>query len=1328
VRAVEIEAAESKAGEQSRQRAEGKVMRTIRFKLAVLVTAAVGVGACSSASAEALSPWWHVSTGSRPSNIQPGAAADAVQQITVSATAGVYEVYGSEIGEGHRARLVVGQAASEVQQALEDEVYGAGNVEVTSEPGPNNPDEVYKLKFGGKYTHRFAPTLLVYGREGLVGGRAHVSVRQLVEGRSDGTLVVSVENVGDALTKATSSPVEIDDALPAGLSATGAIAITPDIGQSGAVPCSLEGAGAHVSCTFKGESSELGGEQRNLGGVSPYHSIEVRIPVEVKGSAATCEPHVSTCEKNEVSVSGGGAPPVTVSSALTVNPAPARFGVQDYELIPESPGGALDTQAGSHPFQTTFDTQLNQDAEEGEYGEGQPAVRPVALAKDLRFKLPPGLVGNPTPIPQCTIGQFLTKVGAANRCPADTAIGVATVTYSLPQGSSLPPYVMETQPVFNLEPQVGEPARLGFFVILGDFGVYIDPSVRTGGDYGLTTTTSNITQTAALVSASVTLWGVPRDPRHNAQRGWACLYESEGWSSDEVPIITAGTTCAKPETGAAPSFLTLPASCPVNPATGVPAAMQSSVEADSWEKPGVFESFSSEPLPALDGCNHLQFVPEIKVTPDGSEASKPSGLTVDVHVPQEGQLDGEGLAQSNIKEIQVTLPPGVALNPSAGDGLQACSGVVGEQPGTAGNEIGFEGFREFPSAPGVSGPTFSPYVPGGTGALAAGEEELLQPGVNFCPNASKVGEVTIRTPLLPNAVKGFVYLASPQNFAVFPAENPFETHVALYVVAEDPVSGSLVKLPGKVELGGEPGVEGLAPGQIRATFADNPQLPFEEAELHFFGGERAPLASPSRCGKYTTNALFTPWSGGEQVSSQSSFEITSGPNGSPCPGAALPFTPSLASGTTNINAGSYSSLDTTISREDGQQSIQSVALHFPEGVSGLLAGVKLCGEAEANAGTCPPESQIGETVVSVGVGGDPFTVAGGKVFITGPYEGAPFGLSITNPAKAGPFDLQEGRPVVVRAKIEVNPVTAALTVTTDPSGSPHAIPTIIEGFPLQIQHVNVLVNRPGFTFNPTNCDKAEITGLIDSAEGASFPESVPFQVTNCAALSFKPEFKVSTSAKTSRTEGASLHVSLTLPAGVSGAKANVGKVKVSLPKQLPSPLKTLQKACTEKVFAENPGNCPKASKVGEAKVETPVLEGPLSGPAYFVSHGGAKYPELIIVLVGEDGVTVQVHGETFISKQGITSATFNTVPDVPFSTFELNLPEREYPALTANGNLCKAEAAGKLLMPTEMVGQNGLVIKQSTKISVSGCPKSAHKKAPKKKAKHGKRKAHGKQR
>jgi hypothetical protein len=949
-------------------------------------------------------------------------------------------------------------------------------------------------------------------------------------------------------------------------------------------------------------------------------------------------------------------------------------------MLAENADGSPDTEAGSHPFQLTTDIAMNQNS------EGQPAA-----AKDLRFDLPPGLIGNPTPFPQCPLAKFLGNAGSGqNFCPDSTVVGVASVTISDPLqgGSEKPAFNTLEVPLFALEPSVGEPARFGFDV-LGD-PVYLDTSVRTGSDYGVTVTVPNITEAIRFISSRVSFWGVPGDPRHDPVRGSNCL----------TPVHSTlgglnNPPCAPTEQRTPPPLLTLPTSC-----TG---PVSTTVEGDSWQEEGsftapfeyVFKDSLGRPV-GMDGCNQEPFSPSIRATPDGTAGSTPTGLNVDVHVDQETILNGTSLAESNVKNITVAFPEGVILNPSAADGLQACSE----------SQVGY--------LPGASHPPselhFTPRVPGGTSALVAGETAPLQPGVNACPNAAKIATVKIHSPLLPpgHLVEGGMYLASPQNFHTFPAENPFESLVAMYIVAEEPVSGTVVKLPGKVALN-------QATGQITATFEDNPQLAFEDAEIHLLGGVRAPLATPARCGSYTTQATFTPWSGNPPVASSSSFQIDSGPNGSPCPGAALPFSPSLASGATNINAGSFSPLTTTLSRPSGDQNIQSVTLHYPPGLSGLLSGVTLCGEAQANAGTCGPASQIGETIVSVGEGSDPFSVTGGKVYITGPYQGAPFGLSIVNPAKAGPFDLQEGRPVVVRAKIEVNPTTAALTVTTDPSGE-HAIPTIIEGFALQIQHVNVLINRPGFTFNPTNCDKAEVTGAINSAEGASSPVADPFQVTNCAILGFAPKFSASTSAKTSRLDGASLNVQLAYPSAPFGSQANIRQVKVELPKGLPSQLKTLQKACTAAQFHTNPAGCPTASVVGHAKALTPLIPVPLEGPAYFVSNGGEAFPNLIIVLQGY-GVTIDLVGDTFISKAGVTSSTFKTVPDAPVGSFELNLPEGPYSALTTDGNLCKQ----KLVMPTEFIAQNGAEIKQSTKIAVTGCPKARHVKHKRRKHAGGKR-------
>jgi len=680
-----------------------------------------------------------------------------------------------------------------------------------------------------------------------------------------------------------------------------------------------------------------------------------------------------------------------------------------------------------------------------------------------------------------------------------------------------------------------------------------------------------------------------------------------------------------------------------------------SVSGESWPtgeppaSPAHPESFSFASRPynltdvfgrslSVSGCNQLPFSPTIEVQPDVVAASTPTGLSVHVRVPQEVSHGANGLASSSIKDTTVTLPEGVVTDPSGADGLAACSE----------SEVGFT-------------------------RIAADTTDLFTPGPAFCPGASKIGTVEFKVPLIEHPLKGSIYLAT-QN------QNPFGSLIALYIVAEDEQSGVLVKLAGEVKLN-------EATGQITTTFKNAPQAPLEEATFSFFGGDRAPLATPSRCGDYTTQATFTPWSETQPVNASTTFQIKTGPNGGPCP-SPLPFSPTLDAGMTNLQAGAFSPLSTTISRADGNQDIQVVQLQMPPGLSGVLSGVPLCPEAQANLGTCSPASEIGKTTVSVGLGGDPYSVTGGQVFLTQGYKGAPFGLSIVNPAKAGPFDLGK---VIVRAKIEVDPLSAALTVTTD------QIPHILQGIPLQIKHVNVTIDRPGFTFNPTNCSAFKLTGTIASVEGASSPVATPFQITNCAALKFAPKFTASTSGKTSKANGASLSVKITYPNAAFGTYANVAKAKVSLPKELPSRLTTLQKACTAAAFAQGPANCPAASIVGHARVITPIVPVPLEGNAYFVSHGGEAFPDLTIVLKGY-GITIDLVGSTQI-KNGITTTTFKATPDAPFKSFELSFPEGPHSALAANASLCQS----KLTMPTELTAQNGLLFKQQTQIKVGGC-------------------------
>ncbi len=891
------------------------------------------------------------------------------------------------------------------------------------------------------------------------------------------------------------------------------------------------------------------------------------------------------------------------------------FGIKSYEVSFLNEDGTPDTQAGSHPYQFVNTFVLNSHFKRQESNADSPYIRlPDGVLRDVTVGLPPGFVGDPNATSKKCTGQELR--GGAENCPPEAKVGYLYLTWS--ENQVRQPSLSD--PIYTMVPPRGVALQLGSYFYLPL--LYINSEVAAGGDYPVQATVTEAPTQAPVIKART---------------------------------VVSGVVDGKP-------FLTLP--------TGCHGPLRSTLAVQSWEEPGrwvetstVTHNVAGTPV-SLTGCSKLKFPPTITVSPDTTDGSTSSGLTVGVHVPQTAAFNPAGLAESSLRDTRVALPEGVAINPAGADGLESCSEGL----------AGYEGFKEFNSEyePGDKTPTFSPTP-----------LEQLQPGVSFCPSGSKIGTVKIKTPLLEHELEGAVYLAAQNS-------NPFGSLVAMYLMVEDPFSGSTVKLTGEVSLNPQT-------GQIVTTFKNTPDIPFENLELHFFGGERAPLSTPSRCGTYTTQAVFTPWDGNGPVTSESSFKIEHGPNGSPCPGTSLPFNPSLTAGTTNVQAGAFSPFTMTMSREDGQQNLQAISLNMPPGLSGLLAGVKLCGEAEANAGTCGPGSEIGETIVSVGVGNDPFSVKGGKVYITGPYKGAPFGLSIVNPAVAGPYNLGQ---VIVRAKIEVNPTTAALTITSDNEG-PYKIPQYIDGIPLQIKHVNVTITRPGFTFNPTNCTKTDITGSLDSTEGATDLLSVPFQATNCATLGFAPKFAVSTAGRTSKANGASLSVKLTYPSAPFGSQANITRVKVDLPKQLPSRLTTLQKACTAAQFNTNPAGCPPASFIGHAKAITPLIPVPLEGPAIFVSHGGEAFPSLIVVLQGY-GVTIDLVGSTFISKAGITSSTFKTVPDAPVGSFELTLPEGKYSALAANGNLCTS----KLAMPTEFLAQNGAKINETTPINITGCAKA----------------------
>ncbi len=601
----------------------------------------------------------------------------------------------------------------------------------------------------------------------------------------------------------------------------------------------------------------------------------------------------------------------------------------------------------------------------------------------------------------------------------------------------------------------------------------------------------------------------------------------------------------------------------------------------------------------------------------------------------------EGLAEGNLKQAVVSLPTGVVIDPAGANGLGACSP----------QQIGLS------DADPVS-----------------------------CPESAKVGTVEAVSPSIKAPLTGSVYVAQQGN-------NPFGSLLALYLALEG--EGVLVKVAGEVHL--DP-----ATGQITTTFDNIPQQAVSDIKLHFFGGAHGPLATPVGCGTYTTTSQLTPYNTLVAAEPTSAFQISSGPNGSGC--APQSFAPAFTAGTVNNQAGGFSPFNVSFSRSDQEQDLAGVTVKTPPGLLGMLKSVQQCGEPQAAQGTCGAGSLIGHATAVAGAGPDPVGV-GGQVFLTGPYKGAPFGLSIVVPAAVGSFNLGN---VVVRAAIGVDPHTAQITVTSDP------LPTILQGIPLQVRTVNVTIDREGFMFNPTDCEPLTVGGTLSSTQGASAGVSSHFQAANCAALAFKPKFTVSTQAGTSKKNGASLDVKVGYP---TGAEANIHSVAVTLPKQLPSRLSTIQQACPEATFNANPASCPAGSNIGAVTALTPVLAGPLTGPAYLVSHGGAAFPDLVVILQGE-GVTLDLVGSIDI-KHGITSSTFASVPDAPISSFELKLPEGPHSGLTAvlpakaKGSLCGTS----LVMPTTLTGQNGAVVKQNTKIAVTGCPKANTQRAHRKKSK-----------
>ncbi len=660
------------------------------------------------------------------------------------------------------------------------------------------------------------------------------------------------------------------------------------------------------------------------------------------------------------------------------------------------------------------------------------------------------------------------------------------------------------------------------------------------------------------------------------------------------------------------AFLRMPTSCTGDPLTW-------GIDVTTYQHPDTPISDSTT-TPAMGGCSLVPFGPSFTLTPTISTAHAPTGLDATVNMPQDNSPDG--VAQADLRSTTVTLPAGMTLNPSSADGLQACTDA---------------------------------------------QLNLGQDGVAACPNASKIGTVTLTTPLLDHQLTGSIFLRTQASDD--PASGQM-FRIAVEIRSDN--DGIDIKLPASVSVDPTTGV-------VRTTFANLPQLPFSTFQFHFKDGPRAPLVTPSTCGQNTTIVNLTSWSN-TGINPPVSFP-TSG-----CADAT--FAPGFRAGVLNPAAAKSSPFNMTLTRGDNDQEFKSITVYTPTGLLGRIKSAQQCASAAANTGACPSGSQIGTATVGSGVGSDPFYITNGQVFLTGPYNGGPYGLAIVVHAVAGPFDLGT---VVVRAAIHVNPSTAALSVTSDP------FPTILKGVPLSIRDVRISINKPNFMVNPTSCATKQVAATVTSLEGANKGVSSRFQVGNCTNLRFAPS--ISLTVGSPHHTGVGISTPLTTKITQSAGQANLKAVKVTLPTTLDALLPVVNRACTLTQYQT--GHCAQ-SKAGSAVAISPLLPHPLKGGAYFVRHPGRPLPDLMIALRGD--VSLDLVGRITIPGGTRLAADFDTIPDAPVTSFSLSLVSGKNGPVGIVKNLC-TKSANTATAAIGMRAQNGALIQRNQHLHILGCKK-----------------------
>jgi hypothetical protein len=740
-----------------------------------------------------------------------------------------------------------------------------------------------------------------------------------------------------------------------------------------------------------------------------------------------------------------------------------------------------------------------------------------------------------------------------------------------------PNFLLGSAPVYNMIPvSEDESARLSFVVPTIHVPVTMPIQVRNDSDLGLKMSVNSISQTLALAQANLNIWGFPASTDHDVER----FDQGEPGAPPGCPGSLT-PSCLKapfPTAGlVVRPYLDNPSLCTTEP-------LKISLEVVTYQDP--VPSKATSDYPATTGCENQRFDPVFNIEVTNGVADSPSGLDIQLKANQ--FLAGTAPSPSTLRSGILTLPQGLSINPDAADGQTACSDTDAR---------------------------FGTLLPGN------------------CPNSSKIGTMEVKTPALQNPLPGSLYIGEPlpgnqyRAFMIFDGEGIHAKLAADFV--PDPVTG-----------------------QVTMKVEDVPQVPFEEFDLHLFASDRGLVATPTRCGIYEATATMIPWNPTQAAQRSSpNVSIASGPGGKTCPGLVRPFTPRLVAGTTIPTAGDFSGFILKLDRDDGDQFLGDLTFRMPPGFTGDLRGISYCpesaiaaaavnsGRAEQANASCPASSAIGTTNVAAGPGEHPFHAVG-KMYLSGPFKGAPLSLAAVTPALAGPYDYGV---VVVRVALHVDPETAQVFAASD------TVPSIIGGVPIRMRSIQVNIDREKFTINPTNCSAFTVDSQGIGDQGTITDFSSYFQVVNCARLPFKPKMtmrQLGGRKNTKRSRNPELQIDLNTRPG----DANVKSISVILSSAFEIDQRHLGNICSEKELTEK--QCAGRTPIGKASTTTPLLDQPLSGPVYAVSGSGGL-PRLAFILNGQ--VNLVPRADTKTASGGRLQTTVPVVPDAPIGHFRLNV-------------------------------------------------------------------------